>query len=975
MRAKLLLLIFLMIFILGKSQVITQGYGFHEEPYHLGINIPHASITDNSGNTYVTGVSSDENSPQGNMFTVKLNAEGGIVWEIREQTIDFVMEAGYAIALDENDNPVVSGMHWNGSDMDIKTVKYNAENGSEIWSSIFDSHHGLDYPKTIKVDANGNVVVAGYSYYDENSVGYSIVKYNPQGNQQWFEIVENETEGTTSKPSALDVDQNGNIVVTGTDISPDNYQRYNTVMYTSAGELLWKQTHLHTVNGNSTHSEAKAIAFDSDGNVYVSGTFAVGDFENNKIGTIKYDANGMKLWEKTYYEINHTLVGQQLVNVNDKIYVSGIYYDLNIFTEGSILLSYNIDGEQQWHQKTSDMYVQTVTLGIDSQARPVLVTLGATTDFANLKVLISTYNPEGDLLDEKNHIRLNDGTEPVWALISLGSDINDNLFVTMSSQHAGKGYTYEVLKYTESGALPEWISLYENHGAGSTVLDSGRADSLGNTIVIGRNVEYYDDYSNSFNYFIMKQDSDSNIAWKNEVLSTVNPSLVHFKINSFDEIIVVSCELMQSSFTITKFSPSGEMLWQKEKELKWSEMHQLTIDEDDNIYLSGTSYHEDIQAIQQFSIVKFSNEGQEIWSKNLHTDNEEQNTYTLVSSKIDPNGNLVSIGTVGTFVTNNSIVFSVNPNGELNWMTPILEENTNSTGIDLDFDTQNNTFVLNKIRQSNESKAQTTKLSASGVVLFSQIIGDVGHDITPYKIYMLSENQFAIVFSDFNPQSGNKVVIHKYNMEGNEIYHSESEFNNFYRDAYVDELGNLYLLLQIQDLTAMPYRDTFIGEYIYASILKLDNENHMQELAFQSQEKAMYYPALLIPHSNGKLEIGGNLNCELGSFAGMYFFETTHQTMSSEENPEKNEMEIFLGQNYPNPASTQTVIPFEIIDGRNISLDLYDISGKFIKNYFRGDLLQGSHRFTVDISDLPKGIYFYHLTSGNFKTAKKMIVN
>src|SRR5690606_24545782 len=158
----------------------TDEYGFYEKEYQ-GVNIPNNSVTDSEGNTYITGTSSNADTPQGNMLTVKYDSNGNLVWEKREETVDFAVEQGYAITLDENENPVVSGSVWNGDNMDIRTSKYDKSSGETIWTATFDGgYNGLDYPKAITIDNQNNILVGGLSYNENTSenVDYLTLKYN-----------------------------------------------------------------------------------------------------------------------------------------------------------------------------------------------------------------------------------------------------------------------------------------------------------------------------------------------------------------------------------------------------------------------------------------------------------------------------------------------------------------------------------------------------------------------------------------------------------------------------------------------------------------------------------------------------------------------------------------------------------------------------------------------------------------------------
>ncbi|HEX2787405.1 MAG TPA: T9SS type A sorting domain-containing protein [Ignavibacteria bacterium] len=86
--------------------------------------------------------------------------------------------------------------------------------------------------------------------------------------------------------------------------------------------------------------------------------------------------------------------------------------------------------------------------------------------------------------------------------------------------------------------------------------------------------------------------------------------------------------------------------------------------------------------------------------------------------------------------------------------------------------------------------------------------------------------------------------------------------------------------------------------------------------------------------------------------------------------------EFKLFQNYPNPFNPETVISFEISKTANISLDVYDISGKKLFNLLNDVKNEGSYSITVDVSkyNLSSGIYFYSLKSNAGVLTKTMMV-
>jgi serine protease len=82
-----------------------------------------------------------------------------------------------------------------------------------------------------------------------------------------------------------------------------------------------------------------------------------------------------------------------------------------------------------------------------------------------------------------------------------------------------------------------------------------------------------------------------------------------------------------------------------------------------------------------------------------------------------------------------------------------------------------------------------------------------------------------------------------------------------------------------------------------------------------------------------------------------------------------------LYQNKPNPGSAFTEISFEIEKGDYIDLTLYSITGQPVLKIASGYHVQGKHMLKVDLSNLPSGVYFYNMQSGNFNKTRKLIIN
>ncbi len=90
---------------------------------------------------------------------------------------------------------------------------------------------------------------------------------------------------------------------------------------------------------------------------------------------------------------------------------------------------------------------------------------------------------------------------------------------------------------------------------------------------------------------------------------------------------------------------------------------------------------------------------------------------------------------------------------------------------------------------------------------------------------------------------------------------------------------------------------------------------------------------------------------------------------------EKGKQELpSVSQNYPNPFSQTSTIEVNLTEAANLSLKVSNILGQEVMNIQRGLVAAGSYNFTIDGTDLQKGVYFYTVKANNSEVTKKMIV-
>ena len=82
-----------------------------------------------------------------------------------------------------------------------------------------------------------------------------------------------------------------------------------------------------------------------------------------------------------------------------------------------------------------------------------------------------------------------------------------------------------------------------------------------------------------------------------------------------------------------------------------------------------------------------------------------------------------------------------------------------------------------------------------------------------------------------------------------------------------------------------------------------------------------------------------------------------------------------LSQNQPNPANNSTLIQYEVENNSNVTLEIYDATGRKVFVQEQGKQLAGKYTITINANELSSGVYYYSLMSDGKRLTKKMIVN
>lgn len=379
-----------------------------------------------------------------------------------------------AIVLDDSGNVYVTGeSYYSGASNDWATIKHNSK-GDTVWAAIYNGPGSAsDLANAIAVDDSGNVYVTGRS--SNSTYDYKTVKYNANGDTLWTASYDG--AGTNSNDEARDiaVDNLGNVYITGKAKTGNTYD-YVTIKYNMNGDTMWTAIYYGSGSGGA---EANALVLDTLGNVYVTGWSHGGSSETNYT-TIKYDSSGAEQWVALYDGPGNWFDRAYAITIDylGYVYVTGSGYT-SASKDDYTTIKYSGSGTVQWISS----YVGPWLSG-DDIARDIAVD-----DSGNVYVTGSSQRLSGG--EDYVTVKYDSSGAEQWVAEYNGTgnytdrakavavDNSGNVYVTGKSSNTGIGYDGVTIKYNSNGDTI-WTAIYVNAD-----LNDIAVDNLGNAFVTG----------------------------------------------------------------------------------------------------------------------------------------------------------------------------------------------------------------------------------------------------------------------------------------------------------------------------------------------------------------------------------------------------------------------------------------------------------------------------------------------------------
>ena len=296
---------------------------------------------DSVGGVYVVGYTLGTIPGQAGLgdrdaYIRKYDSDGNELWTRQFGSEDF--DSAHGVTVGPADNVYVVGNTWGvlpgqtgrGGGGDGFLRKYGSR-GNELWTRQFGTEES-DQAVNVAVDGTGDIYVAGSTrgaFTGQVNLGRSdayVRKYDGDGN-----VLGTRQFGTGHSDEALSVavDSAGGLYVTGGTWSrfPDQTKAGGRDsflrVYDKFGSELWTRQF-----GTSGWDEAKGVASDNAGNVYVVGDTSEALPGQTNRGTYdaylrKYAGDGSELWTGQFGSRRFDLAWDVAVDGTDSLYIAG----------------------------------------------------------------------------------------------------------------------------------------------------------------------------------------------------------------------------------------------------------------------------------------------------------------------------------------------------------------------------------------------------------------------------------------------------------------------------------------------------------------------------------------------------------------------------------------------------------------------------------------------------------------------------
>ena len=628
------------------------------------------------------------------------------------------------VAVDREGNIVVAGDTDDGvTGSDFLVIKYSGA-GIALWTNRYGgSAIADDRLSAVGVDQNGNVFVTGFSRDAIGAINYATLGYSPAGVPLWTNRYDGPANGE-DVPRALAVDDNGNVFVTGYSggysLDGTISRAYATIAYSGEGTARWTNRY-----GGGFQDDASAVAVDRAGNVFVTGA------SGGNYATIAYSGAGLPLWTNSYNGPDNPLDSAAAIALDS----AG-----NVFVTGS---SYRLGAPYDEHY---------VTIGYSPAGAPLWT---------------NQYNGPGNSEDFAT---------------ALAVDHQGNVFVTGYSYAVpspGSYFDYATIAYSMAG-VALWTNRYSGPGDSYDRPSAIIVDNTGNVLVTGSATIAYS--AAGIALWTKRYDGPANgddvgraVAGdkrSGNILVTGTSSSGIYADARADYITVAYAEAGAALWTNRYNGPANNA----------DEASSVAVDRKGNVFVTGSSGGD-------YATIAYSSAGLPLWTNHYSGGAQE----TAIAIGVDNAGNVFVTGSSyrpGAPYDSHYVTIAYSPAG-----VPLWTNQYNPPGNYQDFatalavDHQGNVFVTGYSGDSVSSDYATIAYSMAGVALWTNRYNGPGNGFDhPYAIVVDNTGKVLVTGSS----RGDYATI-AYSAAGVALWTNRYEGGGGANAIAVDHNGNVFV--------------------------------------------------------------------------------------------------------------------------------------------------------------------------------------
>ena len=674
-----------------------------------------------------------------------------------------------------------------------------------VWESHFTAGlaSGFIMPTAIAVDESGNVYVSGCGKIQPFGFKIFTTKYSPAGEEIWSVRYDEEGIGDCWS-SDMAIDASGNLYVAGSCTRSGEEFNYTVIKYNSDGIQQWA---VHYNGAANSQDMAASIAVDHSGKVFVTGS-SVGEDNDSDYATVCYDAEGVEQWVARYQGPAGTDTGRHIVIDNSgNVYVSG--FSTGVDTgEDYATIKYSAEGVELWvvrYDGPGHAWDMPAGLVVDDDGN-VTVTGNSQGQDTNTEFATVQYNASGQAMWTARYHNETYSSYFYAHANSIALDGEGNVYVTGTSDFDETSGDVVTIKYSRAGSR-QWLARYDGPGESHDSVEGLSIDKDGNVYVTGGSAGY----GRAQDIVLIKYNNSGIVEWASEFngpgdgFDRAMAVAVDGDGNVVTTGYVIDPVTDDSECATLKYSADGEQQWAAyyggggNTAEHSSGVSGLIVDNSGNLIVSGCSEHAGHD--YDIMLVKYGETGELLWSARYDGPaNESDHTYAMTVDAFDNiylAGKSVGIETQGDYV-----LVKYSPAGQQLWAGRYdgpASDYDSPTAIATDPD--GNILVTGGSSGTGSGMDfATVKYSSEGQLIWVSRFDGPAHEYD--RASAMAHDGDGNVFVTGESWNGESSGRHnfqtiKYNPSGEEIwtiqYNGPGDDSDIPNDLIVDTAGNVYV--------------------------------------------------------------------------------------------------------------------------------------------------------------------------------------